>query len=127
MSDLYKRIVELCENEGINVTEMCRRADVPRGNLTDLNKGRQNSLATKNMIKISNYFNVSVEYLQTGEIKKSPTISDESVTLSVVERELIASFRDFSDEGKKKVLDYVSDLQNTGIYKIDRKSCRVAG
>lgn len=77
MSNLYERIDELCKSEGINMTEMCRRTGVPRGNLTDLCKGRQKSLATKNMIKIANYFNVSVEYLETGEKEKAPTLSGE--------------------------------------------------
>lgn len=73
MSNLYERIDELCKAEDINMTEMCRRAGVPRGNLTDLCKGRQKSLSTKNMIKIANYFNVTVEYLETGEKKEAPT------------------------------------------------------
>ena len=76
MSNLYERIESLCKSEGITMTEMCRRAKVPRGNLTDLNKGRQKSLAPKNLQKIADYFNVSVDYLLTG-IKKEPTISED--------------------------------------------------
>lgn len=77
MSNLYERIEDLCKVEGINITEMCRRAEVPRGNLTDLLKGRQQSLSTKNMVKIANYFNVSVEYLATGKKEKPATENDE--------------------------------------------------
>ena len=91
MSNLYERIDELCKSEGINMTEMCRRTGVPRGNLTDLCKGRQKSLATKNMIKIASYFNVSVEYLETGEKEKAPSISAEGLTDEQIE--LVRLFR----------------------------------
>lgn len=80
LSKLYERIVDLCNKEGINLTEMCRRSGVPRGNLTDLYKGRQDGLSLKNMMKIANYFNVSVEYLETGEIEKAPVHKDEDLT-----------------------------------------------
>ena len=61
------------------------------------------------------------------ETEKSLTISDEGDVLSDVERELIFAFREFSDEGQKKVLDYVSDLQNAGIYKRDYQPEMVSG
>lgn len=41
MSNLYEIIEKLCEAEGITITEMCRRANVPRGNLSDLLNNRQ--------------------------------------------------------------------------------------
>lgn len=77
MSNLYEIIEKLCEAEGITITEMCRRANVPRGNLSDLLNNRQKSLSPKNLKKIADYFNVTIDYLLTG-IKKEPvTESDE--------------------------------------------------
>lgn len=74
MSTLYERIENLCVDLGINITQMCREADVPRGNLTDLKKGRQMGLSAQNLNKIANYFNVSVDYLLTGEQKEKAPI-----------------------------------------------------
>ena len=41
------------------MTQMCKEAGIPRGNLTDLKNGRTAILSTKNLGKISNYFQVS--------------------------------------------------------------------
>lgn len=85
MSELYNRIDELCKAEKINVTEMCRRADVPRGNLTDLKKGRQSGLSTANLTKIAAYFSVSVDYLLNGEKENQPTISGDDELTKYIE------------------------------------------
>lgn len=60
---MYKRIESLCKERGINITQMCREADIPRGNLTDLKMGRTAALSTKSLGKISAYFSVSLDYL----------------------------------------------------------------
>lgn len=39
---------------------MCRESGVPRGNLTDLKKGRQGGLSYNNLEKIANYFDVPI-------------------------------------------------------------------
>ena len=63
MNEMYNRIESLCKESGINITQMCRKADIPRGNLTDLKNGRTAALSTKNLGKISAYFGVSLDYL----------------------------------------------------------------
>ena len=71
MNDMYKRIEALCKERGVNITEMCRGANVPRGNLTELKMGRTVSLSTKTLSKISAFFGVSIEQL-IGEEQKKP-------------------------------------------------------
>ena len=63
MNELYKTIETLCKQNNETITDMCREAKVPRGNLTDLKMGRQQGLSMKNMLKIAEHFGVSVEYL----------------------------------------------------------------
>lgn len=63
MSDLYKRIEELCHREGINITTMCRESGASRASLTDLKMGRKQSLSSDTLTKIAAYFRVSVDYL----------------------------------------------------------------
>lgn len=63
MNEMYNRIESLCKERGINITQMCRDAGIPRGNLTDLKKGRTAALSTKSLGKISAYFAVSLDYL----------------------------------------------------------------
>lgn len=78
MSDLYNRIEALCAGRGINITEMCRSAGASRGSLTDLKKGRTNSLNAATLSKISAYFEISVDALlgSVSEQKKEPVHLD---------------------------------------------------
>lgn len=67
MSDLYKRIESLCKSRGLNVTQMCKAADIPRANLSELKAGRKKSLGMVMLTKIASYFDVSVDYLLGNE------------------------------------------------------------
>lgn len=71
MSELYNRIEALCKRDGITVTEMCRRAGVPRANLTELKKGRQQTLGPNTVVRIARYFKVSVDDLMEPEEKEN--------------------------------------------------------
>lgn len=78
MSELYKRIEDLCSQKGINITTLCKESGASRGSLTDLKKGRKQSLSTDTLSKIAIYFNVSVDYLLGNDQKEKPAaISDE--------------------------------------------------
>lgn len=105
LSELYNRIDALCKAENINITEMCRRASVPRGNLTDLYKGRQSGLSAKNLIKIANYFNVSVEYLTTGQKEKAPTLTDEDFEIKAIFNQLTEQNKKIALAQLKAILD----------------------
>lgn len=69
---MYKRIEDLCKEKGVNMTAMCREAGVPRSNLSDLKFGRTAALATVNLTRISQYFDVSLDYLLGKEDTKKP-------------------------------------------------------
>lgn len=73
MNDMYNRIANLCKERGVNVTEMCRRTNIPRGNLTDLKMGRTAALSTKTLSKISVFFEVPMDYLLGNDDAKKPT------------------------------------------------------
>ena len=73
MSDIYARIVELCQNKRVNITQMCREAGIPRATLSELKMGRTLTLSTKNLNKLSAYFGVSMDALISDENKKTPT------------------------------------------------------
>lgn len=103
LSDLYKRIDDVCKKLDISVTEMCRRASVPRGNLSDLKMGRQKSLSAENLQKVANVLGVTTGYLLGTETKKEPT-SDEADELVEVTAEYVMSlFEKLTDEEKKEV------------------------
>ena len=110
MSELYKRIEALCKNDGITITEMCRRAGVPRANLTELKMGRQQTLGLNSLGRISAYFNVSVESLINpsyfvAETEKAPASEETGATEQEV-RHALFDGQEVSDETYQKVLAF---------------------
>lgn len=77
MSELFKRIEQLCIQKGVSITELCRESGASRGSLTDLKKGRKQSLSADTLSKIAVYFGVSVDYWLGKEEKPAATEDDE--------------------------------------------------
>lgn len=73
MSDLYKRIDDLCKQRGTNITEMCKASGAARGSLTDLKMGRITRLSTTTLSRIADYFTVTVGFLLGHEEIEKPT------------------------------------------------------
>ena len=106
MSDLYKRIHDLCVENHTNITEMCRTSGSPRGSLTDLKMGRTKTLDTTTLSKIAKHFNVSVDFLLGAEeTKKAPTSNkaDERIRLTQEEADLIAEYRKLTEARKEAI------------------------
>ena len=86
MSDLYSNIHALCEKEGIKDGTLCANIGIRRSFLSELKAGRTKSLSAEVLSKIASYFNVSVDYLLTGEQKKNPPQQPQSEVDAAVER-----------------------------------------
>ena len=76
MSDLYNRIMSLCEEKGVSGYRMCKDIKIQPSILTDLKMGRQSGLSAKNADKMAAYFGV---FLGT-ETKKAPTNGERKVS-----------------------------------------------
>lgn len=66
MSNLYSRIEQLCKENGMTITTMCKQAGVSRASLSDLKMGRNQTLSSDTLAKISDLFNVTINYLLNG-------------------------------------------------------------
>lgn len=62
--------MEICNARGISGYKLCREIGVSPSILTDLKMGRKKTLSADYMNRIADYFDIPVEYLITGEIKK---------------------------------------------------------
>lgn len=71
MCDLYNKIEGLCLENSISITQMCKESGASRASLTDLKKGRKQSLSVETLTKIASYFGVSVDYLLGKEQKEN--------------------------------------------------------
>lgn len=67
MTEMYKRIKELCEENHMTVSQMCKELSITRSCLSELSKGRTERLSAENSTKIANRFGVSVQYLISGK------------------------------------------------------------
>ena len=67
MSNLYERIEELCKLKGQSITTMCKESGASRASLSDLKMGRNQKLSAGTLSKIAQYFDVSIDYLLTGQ------------------------------------------------------------
>ena len=90
MYNLYENIYALCNERGITPGALCGELGFRRSVLSDLKNGRKKSLDTTTLMKIAEYFNVSVDYLLTGEeTKKAPTdegertVSDDDIKFAL--------------------------------------------
>lgn len=86
MSDLYSNIHALCEKEGIKDGTLCANIGIRRSFLSELKAGRTKSLSAEVLSKIATYFNVSVDYLLTGNQKENPPQQPQSEVDAAVER-----------------------------------------
>ncbi len=81
MSNLYKKIYDLCEDKGIKGAKMCTDTGISKGLLTDLKMGRRTGVSAVTAQKIASYFGVSVGYLLGEEDKKTePTAQDDRLS-----------------------------------------------
>ena len=67
MSDLYKKILTLCEEKGVKVGGMCREASISKSTLAELKAGRTKSLNISTLTKIADYFGVSLGYFDEAD------------------------------------------------------------
>lgn len=78
MQPLYERIHSLCKEKGTNITQMCKDAGVPRSALSDYKAGRIKSISTEKLLKIADYFGISLDEL-LGRQGPAPAQREEDV------------------------------------------------
>ena len=98
MYNLYENIYALCNERKITPGALCGELGFRRSVLSDLKNGRKKSLDTTTLMKIAEYFNVSVDYLLTGEeIKKPPTDGERAVSDDDIKFALFGGDGDITD------------------------------
>lgn len=133
MSELYKRIEELCKENHVNITTMCKDSGASRASLTDLKMGRKQSLSADTLNKIARYFSVSVDYLignvsepffyldnerilseinSYDETEKAPTDSGERKdVLDDVDIAFYGEYKELTEEDRATIRDMVSVMR----------------
>lgn len=115
MSDLYKRIEVLCGDANVNITTMCKEAEVSRASLTDLKMGRKQSLSADTLSKIASYFGVSVDYLLGNEQKEKAPAESEGISDDDIKFALFNGADGVTDEmyeEVKRFAQFIKDREN---------------
>lgn len=107
MSDLYKRIEELCKRNNTNITAMCKESGASRASLTDLKMGRKKRLSSDTLSKIANYFDVSVDYLLGNDQKES---APDELSLTANQRALVEFAKSVPDDKAAMILRVMQSI-----------------
>ena len=89
MVNMYEIIEALCKDKGIKPGKLCTDLGISRGIMSDLKAGRTKKLSAENISKVAAYFDVSTDYLLTGEKETAPApegereISDDEIKLAL--------------------------------------------
>ena len=71
MCDLYQKIELLCQEKGIKIADLSRETGTTKSNFSDLKSGKIKSLSLDKLIKIADYFEISLDEL-VGRKRKTP-------------------------------------------------------
>ena len=111
MSNLYKKIMSLCEEKGIKGGKMCTDIGISKGIVTDLKMGRQSGISTTNAQKIASYFGVSVGYLLGEETQKQSADSE----LSIKKKEFMRKIEGMTDSQIERLEQILALVEQTKI------------
>lgn len=108
MSNLYERIMALCNEKGITGAKMCTEAGISKGLLTDLKMGRRSGMSATTAQKIASYFGVSVGYLLGKEEQKNKPTNEGELPES--KKKLMEFALSLSEEDAEYVLRVIQTI-----------------
>ena len=106
MGNMHARIVALCKEKGVNITQMCREAGIPRATLSELKMGRTLALSAKNMEKLASYFGTTMDQLmrdQETEAKKETPTPNNGSERAYTDIELTEAFMRADDATREAI------------------------
>ncbi len=115
----YKQFLELCNRNGTKPTPLIKSLGLSPGNLKRWENG--STVNSDILLKLSEHFGVSVDYLLTGKEKKSLTDN-----LSENEQEMLDVFSKFNDREQIKLIGRLEELYRQKQIKEDQQSVQKA-
>lgn len=111
-----KNLRELRKNHGLTMKQFGAAMGVAESTVSLYESGKR-SPDPQTLIRIADYFDVSIDYLcgRTAAQEKTHTEPGPQV-FSAYEKDLLASARELNAEGQEKLLSYAIDLITTGKY-----------
>lgn len=109
---MYEIYAALRDQKGVTDYAVAKSCHLGQSTFTDWKNGRITP-NLKKMMKLADYFDVTIDYLVTGKIRGDVP----PVILSEDERELLAAFRKLNDDAKAFLLDNALLFASSDKYK----------
>jgi transcriptional regulator with XRE-family HTH domain len=107
LEKVIARILDLIDHSGLNDKQILKKLNISNtSTITDWRSGKSKSPSAQNIIKFSNFFNVSTDYILTGKEKYNVLTPDEIEWLNLYKK-LSAGDEHFKDECIGFVKGYV--------------------
>jgi transcriptional regulator with XRE-family HTH domain len=104
----WENFVKLSANFNKSTTAVVLELGISRGSVTSWKKGAVPNNTT--LLKIANYFNVSVDFLLNGDAEEKEKPLEELKEPDEKDTEILAMYSRLSDEQKKQALSYLEYL-----------------
>ena len=99
---MYEIYCKLRDAQGLKDADVSKGADVSKSTFSDWKSGRSTPKKDK-LIRIANFFGVSVDYLMTGEENPKKKQADEF-------NEFITLFNKLNDKDKENIVNLMKSL-----------------
>ena len=106
-----ERLFEIMKEKDISMPELSRMTGISRHTIFDWQRRKTNPGADKIMV-ICEALQISPEELLVGKLDDRNSELDHSIVLGDIEIQIMKEFHELSDSKKKRLLAYVSMLQN---------------
>ena len=101
----WETFVKLCNSKNTKPNPVAKLLGIPSGSLTDWKNGSIPRDTT--LLKIAEYFNVSVNYLLGKEEKEKPSAAEATESMGENEKRLFAIWAQIPDHQKPELLNLI--------------------
>lgn len=102
---------------------MCIKTDIPYSTYSNMHTRKSESISMRAIVKISNFFNVTVDYLMDDTIPLEPILYKNNSNVQIVipkdKKELLNSYDKLNTLGQEKAIERVEELTQIPKYTID--------
>lgn len=124
--DIGTRIKELRKLAGLSQEELGRRVGVQRAAINKYEKGTVTNIPIQTLEQMATIFDVSPTYLVGWSGNEGNQLAVETKIIQGVDRlfgkdalEMLETFTELSPKGKKKVLEYMNDIYQIEVMKLN--------
>ena len=107
---LLEKIKKLCEQTDISITKLEKELGLSQNSM---NKWKDHSPKADNIVKVADYFNVSVDYLLGREQKAMTVVVNKEKELSQLQKKLLEYFNQLDEGMQYQAIGYVEMLADS--------------